>query len=215
MQRREKIRRLVYALISMVLGTVIVLGTVVLINRFSSFPPPSLEDLSGQVQFERKKKAEQKQPLPEPVKRPKPRRTPRQPPPPLTGLDTSLSGVDMGIPGFSVSDLDALDGGLLNGANGMVMTQDTVDRPPQPTYQAAVVYPPRARAKGIEGYVDFSVLIGVTGQIEQIEIVESSPQGVFDEAAMQGIQQWRFEPAMYKGQAVRAWARQRIRFDLS
>ncbi len=215
MKSREKIRRLASSLISMVLGTILVLGTVVLINRFSTIPPPSLADLSGQVKFERKKKPEQKQPLPEPVKKPKPRHTPHQPPPPLKGLDTSLSGIDVGIPGFSVNDLDALDGGALNGPGGMVMTEDTVDHPPKPTYQASVVYPPRARAQGIEGYVDFSVLIGVTGQIEQIEILESSPKGVFDEAAMQGIQQWRFEPAMYKDQAVRAWAKQRIRFDLS
>ena len=214
MNRKEKNRRLLYSLVSMTLGTALVLGTVVMINRFSSSPPPSLEDLTGEIQFERKK-PEQKKPLAEPVKKPKPRRSPRQPPPPLTGLDTSLSGIDMGIPGFSVNDLDALDGGLLDGPGSMVMTEDTVDRPPQPTYQASMVYPPRARARGIEGYVDFSVLVGVTGEIEQIEIVESNPEGVFDEAALQGIQQWRFQPAMYQGQAVRAWARQRIRFDLS
>jgi len=215
MERREKVQRLAFSLGSMVVGTILVLGTVVLINRFASAPPPNPGDLSGQVQFERKKKPEQKQPLPEPVKKPKPKRNPRQPPPPLTGLNTSLSGIDMGIPGFSVNDLDALDGGLLDGPGGMVMTEDTVDSPPRPTYQATMTYPPRARAQGIEGYVDFSVLIGITGEIEQIEIVESSPQGVFDEAALQGIQQWRFDPATYQGQAVRAWARQRIRFDLS
>ena len=78
-----------------------------------------------------------------------------------------------------------------------------------------MAYPPRARAKGVEGYVVFSLLIGVTGEIEQLKIIESHPEGIFNEAAMQGINQWRFEPAMYQGQAVRAWAKQRIRFDLS
>jgi len=215
MERKEKIRRLAFSTGSMVFGTILVLGTVVLINRFASAPPPNLEDLSGQVKFERKKKPEEKQPLPEPVKKPKPKHNPRQPPPPLKGLDTTLSGIDMGIPGFSVNDLDALNGGLLDGAGGMVMTEDTVDQPPQPTYQAPMTYPPRARAQGIEGYVDISVLIGITGEIEKIEILESTPAGVFDAAALQGIQQWRFAPAMYQGQAVRAWAKQRVRFDLS
>jgi hypothetical protein len=28
------------------------------------------------------------------------------------------------------------------------------------------------------------------------------------------VNQWRFDPANYQGQAVRAWAKQRIRFDL-
>jgi protein TonB len=45
--------------------------------------------------------------------------------------------------------------------------------------------------------------------------VESYPEGIFDDAATQGINQWKFEPATYQGQAVRAWAKQRIRFDLS
>ena len=91
----------------------------------------------------------------------------------------------------------------------------SVDKPPRATYQAPMNYPPRARAKGTEGFVVFSLLIGITGEIEQVRIVESYPEGVFDEAATQGINQWRFEPAMYQGQAVRSWARQRIRFDLS
>jgi len=46
-------------------------------------------------------------------------------------------------------------------------------------------------------------------------VIESYPEGVFDEAAMQGVNQWKFSPAMYQGKAVRAWARQRVRFDLS
>jgi protein TonB len=78
-----------------------------------------------------------------------------------------------------------------------------------------MVFPPRARAQGVEGYVVFSLLIGITGEIEQLEIVESYPEGIFDDAATQGINQWKFEPATYQGQAVRAWAKQRIRFDLS
>jgi protein TonB len=126
-----------------------------------------------------------------------------------------LSGLDLGLPGFSADDLGALEGDLLGGADGMVMTDDTVDQPPAASYQSPMIYPPRARARGVEGYVVFSLLIGITGEIEQVKIIESYPEGVFDEAAMQGINQWRFEPAIYQGQAVRAWAKQRIRFDLS
>ena len=120
----------------------------------------------------------------------------------------------MGLPGFSADDLGAMEGDLLGGTEGMVMTDDTVDQPPKASYQAAPVFPPRARARGTEGYVIFSLLIGITGEIEQIKIVESSPEGIFDEAATQGISQWQFEPALYQGRAVRSWVQQRIRFDL-
>jgi periplasmic protein TonB len=46
-------------------------------------------------------------------------------------------------------------------------------------------------------------------------VLESQPAGVFDAAAVAGVQQWRFEPASYRGENVRVWARQRVRFDLS
>ena len=214
MSSAERIRRLGWAAGSMMIGTVLVLGTVILINHYSENLDESRADATSQIALERKKPPPDQQ-VQKPKPKPKPRQPRRAPPSPLVGLDTSLSGVDVGLPGFSADDLGALEGDLLGGAGGMVMTDDTVDQAPRATFQAPMVFPPRARARGIEGYVVFSLLIGITGEIEQLEIVESFPQGVFDEAATQGINQWKFEPALYQGQAVRAWAKQRIRFDLS
>ena len=214
MRKRERIRRLAWATGSMLAGSVVVMGTVVLINLFSSSLEESRSEATSQIALERKKPPPEQQ-VQKPKPKPRPKRTRRAPPNPLSGLDTSLSGVDMGLPGFSADDLGGLEGDLLGGDSGMVMTDDTVDQPPRASYQAQMMYPPRARAKGTEGYVIFSLLIGITGEIEQLKIIESYPEGTFDEAATQGINQWRFEPAMYQGQAVRAWAKQRIRFDLS
>ena len=198
----------------MMIGTVLVLGTVILINHYSNTLNETRSEATSQIALERKKPPPDQE-IQKPKPKPKPRQSRRAPPSPLVGLDTSLSGVDVGLPGFSADDLGALEGDLLGGADGMVMTDDTVDQPPQASYQAPMAFPPRARAQGVEGYVVFSLLIGITGEIEQLEIVESYPEGIFDEAATQGINQWKFEPAMYQGQAVRAWAKQRIRFDLS
>lgn len=214
MHARERFRRLAWASASMMVGTVAVVGTVVLINHYSNSLEDSRADATSQIALERRKPPPDQE-VQKPKPKPKPRKSRRAPPTPLTGLDTSLTGVDMGLPGFSADDLAGLEGDLLGGGAGLVMTDDTVDQPPRASYQAPMIYPPRARAKGIEGYVVFSLLIGITGEIEQVEIVESYPEGLFDEAASQGINQWRFEPAMYQGQAVRAWAKQRIRFDLS
>jgi protein TonB len=214
MRTRERIRRLAWAMASMVTGTLLVTGTVVLINHFSDSLEESRAVATSQIALERKKPPPDQQ-VQKPKPEPKPRKTRRAPPTPLTGLDTGLSGVDMGLPGFSADDLEGLEGDLLGGAAGVVMTDDTVDQPPRASFQAPMVYPPRARAKGVEGYVVFSLLIGITGEIEQVQVIESYPEGVFDQAATDGINQWQFEPAMYQGQAVRAWAKQRIRFDLS
>jgi protein TonB len=207
-------RRRLYALSTMVVGSFLVFGSVVLINHALSDIEDVRADQADQIQFERKKPPEEKK-IDKPKPKPKPKRTPHAPPAPLTGLDTSLSGVDMGIPGFSADDLMGLEGDLLGDASDMVMTDDTVDQPPKAIFQAPMAYPPRARAQGQKGYVVLSLLIGLTGEIEQVEVVESFPEGLFEESALTGVQQWRFDPAMYQGQAVRAWARQRIRFDLS
>lgn len=210
---RERLRRLAWAGAFMMVGTLGVLGTVVLVNLYSNTLEDTRAQAASQIAFERKKPPEDKT-VEKPKPKPKPRRSQRSAPAPLTGLDTSLSGIDMGLPGFSTEDLGGLEGDLLGGTEGLVMTDDTVDQVPRAIYQAPMIYPPRARSSGTKGYVVFSLLIGITGEIEQVRIVESYPEGVFDEAAIQGINQWRFEPAMYQGQAVRSWARQRIRFDL-
>ena len=214
MKSGERIRRLAWATGSMLLGTVLVLGTVILVNRYSNSLDEYKSDLTSQIALERRKPPADQQ-VQKPKPKPPPRKARRAPPSPLVGLDTSLSGVDMGLPGFSTDDLGGLEGDLLGGADGMVMTDDTVDQPPRATYQAPMVFPPQARAQGIQGYVVFSLLIGITGEVEQLQIVESYPDGMFDEAATQGINLWKFEPALYQGQAVRAWAKQRVRFDLS
>ena len=214
MRQAERMRRLAWACGFMFAGSVVVTATVVLTNLYSNSLEESRGDMTKQIALERKKPPPDQQ-VQKPKPKPRPRRTRTAPPAPLTGLDTSLSGIDVGLPGFSADDLGALEGDLLGGASGMVMTDDTVDQPPRANFQAPMAFPPRARASGIQGYVVFSLLIGITGEIEQVKIIESYPEGVFDEAAMQGINQWRFEPAMYQGQAVRAWAKQRIRFDLS
>ncbi len=96
----------------------------------------------------------------------------------------------------------------------MVMTDETVDTPPQATRQVAMQYPADAKRKGVEGYVTLSLLIDDQGQVQRVRVLESQPAGTFDQSAIDAVRQWNFEPAKYKGQSVRVWARQTIRFNL-
>ena len=59
-----------------------------------------------------------------------------------------------------------------------------------------------------------SVLIGPTGAVEKVKVLESQPSGVFDDVAIAGVQGWKFEPAQYKGENVRVWATQKVSFTL-
>lgn len=214
MKVKEKILRNLGAAASMLFGTTLVLGTLVLIND-SKDQLDSVKGKAGtEIKFERKKQqAQQKVRKPKP--KPKPKRSRSAPPAPLLGLNSQLSGLDLGLPEFSMDGLNGMEGDILGDSNNLVMTDEMVDKTPRAVYQAPITYPPRARAKGQEGYVVFSLLIGITGEIEQIKIVESFPEGLFDDVAMQSVNAWKFEPAQYQGKSVKSWARQKVRFDLS
>ena len=55
-------------------------------------------------------------------------------------------------------------------------------------------YPTTAAEQGIEGQVTLSFSITTDGKVSDVEVVESQPQGVFDEAAVAALQKWRYHP---------------------
>lgn len=194
------------------LGTALVLGLVLFMNRPFEKPDGDEGEAFSSIQVVKKEKPPAEQPVrrPEPPKRPPQRSAPA----PLVGLDSGLSGLNFGLPAFDASEL-GLGNDILGEGGDVVMTDDTVDVAPRPILQTPMTYPPRARASGVTGYVILSVLIGPTGQVERVKVLEAQPAGVFDDVAAAGVQTWKFEPATYRGENVRVWATQRVRFDLS
>ncbi len=64
-------------------------------------------------------------------------------------------------------------------------------------------YPPRARARRIEGQVMLEVILDREGRIEDdVRVLRSIPE--LDDAAIAAVRQWRFRPARdAAGQPVR------------
>jgi protein TonB len=205
-------RPLLYGVVAATVGTVLVLALVILMNR--QFNRPQGDDAVAVTNFDVVKK--EKPPAQEQVRRREPpkRRQTRTAPAPMVGLDSGLAGLNFGLPQFDSSELDLGDS-LLGDDKDVVMTDDSVDVPPRPLLQTPMQYPARAKAGGVTGYVILSLLIGPTGQVEKVKVLEAQPAGVFDEVAAAGVQTWKFEPASYKGENVRVWATQKVRFDLS
>lgn len=103
----------------------------------------------------------------------------------------------------------AVDGAELAGAN------------PGPTYRKAVPvhvvepdYPPQCRRLGIEGNVRVKVLVGTDGRPRDVVIDRSSGDPRLDDAALDAVRQWRFEPARSDGKAVQTRLAVPIRFEL-
>jgi len=59
------------------------------------------------------------------------------------------------------------------------------------------VYPRDAIIQCLSGYVTMELTFGDGGAIESVVVIESSPKGVFDEAAVQAVRQWRLDPAIH------------------
>ncbi len=199
--------------VSMLFGLILVFGLIVLMNHYMSkierTPPQEVTEISMTKEIKQEPKKEIKK------VEPKKQVTRPQAPAPFKGLDTALSGIDLGLLGLDDGQGRDLDDSLLGKTGNAVMTADLVDVPPKPVTRGTFKYPPTAKKNGIKGYVVLSVLVEKDGSVNQVQVLESSPSGMFDSAALQGIRAWHFEPAKYKGDAVRVWAKQKIRFDLS
>ncbi len=151
--------------------------------------------------------------------KPKPKRRPRRKAAaPRPSLSSNMSGLAAGLPVFDSGDLSGMANGLLGSdkmAKDMVMTEGSVDNPPRPSPGNRPPVPPaRAASKGISGHVKLRLLINSSGQVTRVKVVESVPQGFFDESATEAAQNWTFEPATYQGQPVKTWSTMKLRFKL-
>jgi TonB family protein len=58
----------------------------------------------------------------------------------------------------------------------------------------AVVYPPRARSRGIEGWVDVAFTVDASGRVTGARVLSGQPAGTFDEATLAAVRRWRYAP---------------------
>jgi TonB family protein len=71
---------------------------------------------------------------------------------------------------------------------------------PSPSRLDVARYPPEAAAAGIQGNVLAEIVINEAGLVSEARVVRSVP--MLDEAALQAVRNWRFEPAYVDGRAV-------------
>jgi protein TonB len=89
-----------------------------------------------------------------------------------------------------------------------------VDRHPKAIGSILPKYPEEARQRGQEGSLKLMVKIDDLGRVQDVEVVEASPPGVFDSAAVEAFRNARFQPAMKDGRPVRYQAYMRVEFRL-
>ena len=75
-------------------------------------------------------------------------------------------------------------------------------------------FPLEARKQGLEGWVDLQFLVNADGSVGDVTVVGAQPVGIFEQAALDAVRRWRYQPVMRAGQGVSQRVRVRLRFAM-
>lgn len=85
--------------------------------------------------------------------------------------------------------------------------------PPKPIKMGAPIYPAALAQSGLRGKVAVTMVINDQGRVQDAVVLESNNPG-FNEAAIEAVLKWRFEPARIDGRRVNTRVNQLIEFEL-
>ena len=94
------------------------------------------------------------------------------------------------------------------------LAAEDVDEAPMVRQRVSLRYPLEAEREGITGYVVLRGLVERDGRVSRVDILDSSPPGMLEQAAKTAFSQWRLEPVRDGGKPVRVWVRKRLEFRL-
>ncbi len=86
---------------------------------------------------------------------------------------------------------------------------------PQGGYQVRPAYPSAPRRLGIQGTTTLRVHILADGRIGDVRVEHSAGHPDLDQAAMEAVRRWRFEPARRGADAVAMWVLLPVEFRLT
>ncbi len=85
---------------------------------------------------------------------------------------------------------------------------------PAPLYgDVPINYPIQLWDQDMEGETLLRVRVTDTGQVDSVEVAESSGMAAFDSAAAQGAKDLRFRPARRRGKRIEVWAKVPVHFS--
>jgi protein TonB len=75
-------------------------------------------------------------------------------------------------------------------------------------------FPSKALAQRVGGSVTIEYIVDTNGDPRDVRVVEATPPGVFDHAAISAVKRWHYEPVVANGAPVEVPVRTAIRFEL-
>ena len=95
------------------------------------------------------------------------------------------------------------------------MNLDEVDRRPQLIRHLSPLYPFAAKRKGIQGQVIVRIIVDKMGNVRDPEVIEATPEGVFEESAISAVRRWRFKPAIKDKRSVSVYVIVPVKFEVA
>ena len=203
------------AVFSMLLGGLLMVLLVVALNKSVDKKEDTVKKQTRIVKMKKVEKTVVKKQKPK--RQAKARRTKTAPKVQPPDLSSMVGGIEMNIPEFAAAagNIDGDSRELLDEiAEDTVMNEETVDNKPEVMHRAEIEYPESAAKERIQGYVVVHLLIAKDGSVQLAKVLEAEPQGVFETSVLNGVRDWQFSPARYKGEPVQVWVKQKIRFNI-
>jgi protein TonB len=170
-------------------------------SAFTDAPKGSVLDFVRVKKEEAVQKKDRK-----PKKPPKPEQPPPDMAPPQMDTpspESATSGMDFGA---DVAAELSLEGGLaLESGDGEFL----------PIVRVSAVYPRRALQRGIEGYVDIEFTVSKFGSVTNPKVMQASPEGIFDQAALDATLKYKYKPRVVNGEPMEvSGVEVRVKFEL-
>lgn len=109
---------------------------------------------------------------------------------------------------------EARQAGLLDETYALVPRPPKLVEELQPTVRIKPEYPRAAMNAGQQGFVVLDIAVGSDGGVLEAKVTDSSPPGVFDDAAIKAAMKGRFRPQMVDGKPVATTGRYTIKFAI-
>jgi protein TonB len=114
------------------------------------------------------------------------------------GLDVEAIAAGLG------AEFGSAGGGGGDGTGaGFSFGAGLTDRDPLPLVRVEPQYPPSARQRKLEGWVQVSFTISTAGSVKDPAVVKSS-HSVFERNALQAVSKWKYQPLMVQGKPAEA-----------
>jgi TonB family protein len=75
-------------------------------------------------------------------------------------------------------------------------------------------FPSKALSQRLSGSVTVEYTVDTNGEPRDVRVVEATPPGVFDKAAIAAVKRWKYDPVLANGAPVEVPVRTSIRFEL-